>query len=33
MTNLPDDGRPELLQGNLDMLVRSTLQWAPLSSE
>jgi len=29
MAKLPDDGRLELLQGTLDMLVLRTLQWGP----
>ena len=29
MTNNQDDGRLELLQGTLDMLVLRTLQWGP----
>src|SRR5437868_14853911 len=29
MANNPDDGRLELLQGTLDMLVLRTLQWGP----
>jgi PadR family transcriptional regulator PadR len=29
MTKHPDDGRLELLQGTLDMLILRTLQWGP----
>jgi PadR family transcriptional regulator PadR len=29
MTKNPDDGRLELLQGTLDMLILRTLQWGP----
>jgi PadR family transcriptional regulator PadR len=29
MTKTPDDGRLELLQGTLDMLILRTLQWGP----
>jgi transcriptional regulator len=29
MTKARDDGRPELLQGTLDMLILRTLQWGP----
>jgi transcriptional regulator len=29
MTKTPDDGRLDLLQGTLDMLILRTLQWGP----
>jgi len=29
MANTPEDGRLELLQGTLDMLILRTLQWGP----
>jgi PadR family transcriptional regulator, regulatory protein PadR len=29
MANAPEDGRLELLQGTLDMLILRTLQWGP----
>ncbi len=29
MGNIPEDGRLELLQGTLDMLILRTLQWGP----